>query len=342
MTPLIMALLVPVVLALHVFNTSQTLPPAVRPDGVSFAGVFTNHTVLQRAPQTSAVYGVVVSSACNLTNTLHVSLSLWKGRTSQWTLGAQHIDFINCSYVRWKASLPPMPSGGSFELHASAPAIFAGTGSQMLTDITFGDVWFCSGQSNMWLPVHYTFTRNATFEAVRKGKYRNIRMFTAPRNAQPDDAWPTYDLWVAPPPPPMGSYGASSGGGWQLPELGTYPCEYNSSAPEPGGTCGPARNGDEYFGNTIDMFSATCWYFGQGLQDLQEAAGEDITPLGLVHSAWGGTMVEMWQPNATLKAGECKNASGGSWDPSQLHRWDIAAAALCENRETRTHTPETT
>jgi hypothetical protein len=137
----------------------------------------------------------------------------------------------------------------------------------------------------MWLPTHYTFSRNATYKALRRGKYQTIRMFTAPRNAMDDHA--NADLWIAPPPPPMQPYGASEGGGWVLPSVGTYPCHYNSSAATPGGTCGPARNSDEYFGNTVDQFSATCWYFGQSLHDLQEAAGEEPTPLGLIHSAWG-------------------------------------------------------
>lgn len=318
------------------------LPQYKWKDGVNFAGAFTDHAVLQRAPQRAAVYGVVASSSCNLTASTGVALSLWRdAHTPVYPIKAQHVEFVNCSYIRWKAALLPMPAGGSYELRAGVDGANEDTHVR-LKDITFGDVWFCSGQSNMWLPVHFSFSRNATFEAVRKGKYKTIRMFTAPRNPQPDNAWPNYDVFVAPPPPPMQTYGASQGGGWVLPSVGTYPCEYNSSAPSPGGACGPARNSDEYFNNTIDMFSATCWYFGQHLQDLQSANGEEVVPLGLVHSAWGGTMVEMWTPNATLLkpagggggggagggGGGCKNASGSPWSPSQLHRWDISAAAL--------------
>ena len=38
-------------------------------------------------------------------------------------------------------------------------------GSVALTDVTFGDVWYCAGQSNMWLPLKYTYARNALSEA---------------------------------------------------------------------------------------------------------------------------------------------------------------------------------
>lgn len=44
-----------------------------------------------------------------------------------------------------------------------------------ITNVTFGDMWYCSGQSNMWLPVLNTFSRNETVAAIAAGKYTNIR-----------------------------------------------------------------------------------------------------------------------------------------------------------------------
>jgi hypothetical protein len=61
---------------------------------------------------------------------------------------------------------------------------------------------------------------------------------------------------------------------------------------------------------------------------MAEAANETVVPFGLIESNWGGTMVEMWQPNSTLNAHVCKNASGGTYEASQLNRWDIDAGAL--------------
>lgn len=46
--------------------------------------------------------------------------------------------------------------------------------------------WFCSGQSNMWLPMNMDTSRNVTYDAVLRGKYKNIRMFSMPHNNQPD------------------------------------------------------------------------------------------------------------------------------------------------------------
>ena len=49
-----------------------------------------------------------------------------------------------------------------------------------LAHATFGDMWYCTGQSNMWLPVQHTFSRNESVTAIAKGKYSNIRgMFAA-------------------------------------------------------------------------------------------------------------------------------------------------------------------
>ena len=51
---------------------------------------------------------------------------------------------------RWQATLPAHPAGGDFDLSASAgPARVA-----RAKRLTFGDVWLCSGQSNMELPVN--------------------------------------------------------------------------------------------------------------------------------------------------------------------------------------------
>jgi len=46
--------------------------------------------------------------------------------------------------VAWKAVLRPTTAGGRYTITAST-----GKQSISLADVTFGDVFFCSGQSNM-------------------------------------------------------------------------------------------------------------------------------------------------------------------------------------------------
>ena len=58
---------------------------------------------------------------------------------------------------QWQATLPAMPAGGPYTLQVSS----AGQ-SQQASDILVGDVFLCTGQSNMQLSVR--FAANATFE----------------------------------------------------------------------------------------------------------------------------------------------------------------------------------
>ena len=45
-------------------------------------------------------------------------------------------------------------------------------------------------------------------------------------------------------------------------------------------------------------FSATCFYFAQELTD--KLGGEKAPPIGLVHTAWGGSTIEQWLSNETI------------------------------------------
>ena len=55
-------------------------------------------------------------------------------------------------------------------------------------------------------------------------------------------------------------------------------------------------------------FSGTCYYFGESLTD---ALGAAAPPLGLIHTAWGGSTIQQWISNATLNSNVCANHSSG-------------------------------
>src|SRR5580704_18799349 len=48
----------------------------------------------------------------------------------------------------WRAALPAMPAGGPYSLSARTQSGAA----QSVSDLLIGDVWLCSGQSNMEFP----------------------------------------------------------------------------------------------------------------------------------------------------------------------------------------------
>lgn len=71
---------------------------------------------------------------------------------------------------RWSTKIGPFAAGGPHEI------VVAGKGwKQTLTNVLFGDVWLCTGQSNMNWPVR--LAQNAE-EEVKNANYPGIRSFT--------------------------------------------------------------------------------------------------------------------------------------------------------------------
>ncbi len=77
---------------------------------------------------------------------------------------------------RWEAKLGPFNAGGPYELK------IAGTQSLVLKDVMVGDVWLCSGQSNMEWPVRAS---NDAEKEISEANHPNIRLFTVPKKISP-------------------------------------------------------------------------------------------------------------------------------------------------------------
>lgn len=92
---------------------------------VRLSGIFGDHMVLQRdAP-------IRVWGRADAGQAVHVTLGRHRGRAVAGADG------------RWSVVLPAMPAGGPHVLKASAHETVT------LEDVLIGDIWFCSGQSNM-------------------------------------------------------------------------------------------------------------------------------------------------------------------------------------------------
>ena len=78
---------------------------------------------------------------------------------------------------RWEAQLPALPAGGPHVLTATD-----GTTSQSIGDLLAGDVWLCSGQSNMELPVWRSLDAASELAGARAP---GIRLLTVPQTASP-------------------------------------------------------------------------------------------------------------------------------------------------------------
>ncbi len=77
---------------------------------------------------------------------------------------------------QWQATLPAMKAGGPYTLNVQA-----GQARQAVSDVLVGDVWLCSGQSNMELQVWRSLDARA--EIAGAGNDR-IRLLTVPQVAQ--------------------------------------------------------------------------------------------------------------------------------------------------------------
>jgi sialate O-acetylesterase len=124
------------------------------------SNVFGSHMVLQQAPASAVLFGWsnATSSVVKLSllHTLNNSVAEQHVVTPDWSDGG-----------RWVVRLRPRSAVAgrpiqSFTVIVSA----AGVVRASLTDVLFGEVWLCSGQSNMVFPLAFDFNATAEFAAA--------------------------------------------------------------------------------------------------------------------------------------------------------------------------------
>ena len=197
------------------FGAAQAAP--------EFAPVFTDGAVLQRdAP--IAVWGAADPGE---------RVTVRFGRASR---SARADDAGN-----WSVSLPARGASDTPE----TLTVSARSGEASLGDILVGDVFLCSGQSNMEFQTGYA--TNAGLE-VMFAQNDLVRLFTVPR--------------VTAESPSTGFAGPV---GWQAASS-----------------------------QSVEEFSAVCWFFGQDIQTRTNI------PVGLIHTSWGGTRIEAWMSGEAL------------------------------------------
>lgn len=144
---------------------------------LSFASYYGDHMVLQQAPKRSQVWGYADTEGTTVTVTL-------TGFPSINTTVVRHEEL---GRNIWKVLLPAAPPSGPHSVHTLTAE--SSDGSAMLQDVLFGDVWLCSGQSNMQFTLDMVF--NATEEVKDAVNYPYLRLFTV---ALKSSATQKYDL----------------------------------------------------------------------------------------------------------------------------------------------------
>jgi sialate O-acetylesterase len=123
--------------------------------------------VLQRAPQRAIVWGFGDSDKLT---TLTMNNKTYTTMSRSEIANAQNESI-------WSVTLDPVEEEGPFDIHVSQPIANGTLVTITIHDVLFGDVWICSGQSNMQMTVSLIY--NGTEEMANAGNYPKIRVFTA-------------------------------------------------------------------------------------------------------------------------------------------------------------------
>ena len=129
-------------------------PPQAQPAMPFLHPLFTDHAVLQR----------------------DVPLPVWgwtePGSRVKVNFLGQSVETSANDAGRWQVKLGPYPAGGPHTLSVTGPK------SVEITDLMMGDVWICSGQSNMEWPLSKANQAEAEIAAA---DHPNIRLFSVPK-----------------------------------------------------------------------------------------------------------------------------------------------------------------
>lgn len=141
---------------------------------------------------------------------------------------------------KWIASFKPIGLGEPFEIK-----IQGAEKTIVLKNVVAGEVWICSGQSNMEWEVKSVGNAEKEIANANWPMIRHVRIDHVTGLSKREDV---------------------TNSGWQV--------------------CSPT---------TVGGFSATGYYFGRTLHQKLNV------PIGLLHTSWGGTIIETWISGESLK-----------------------------------------
>ena len=144
---------------------------------------------------------------------------------------------------KWKIFIKTTKAGGPYKIEIK------GSESISLTNVLLGEVWLCSGQSNMEMPIKGFAGQpiNGSNDAVLKSKNPNIRLFNVKKSFSETPLDSVVGIW------------------------------------------------EEANPTSVSNFSAVAYFYGKILHENLQV------PIGLINSSFGGTRVEAWSEETSLK-----------------------------------------
>ncbi|XP_010891583.2 sialate O-acetylesterase isoform X2 [Esox lucius] len=121
-----------------------------------FASYYGDHMVLQKAPERAVLWGFGPDDA----------------KVTIYLSGQAAAPAVSVFAGIWRVTLVPVQAGGPYNV----TAVFQNQ-SITLTDVLFGDVWLCGGQSNMAFTTSQVF--NASEEMALASEFPHVRIFMA-------------------------------------------------------------------------------------------------------------------------------------------------------------------
>ena len=124
------------------------------------------------------------------------------GEKVQVKFNRKTVNTVTSSDGSWKIALPPMKAGGPYNMEVK------GTNTIIINDILLGDVWFCSGQSNMVLNMERVKEKYP--DDIASANFPQIRNFFIPTasDATSDHKELPDAKWVSASPENVLSFGA--------------------------------------------------------------------------------------------------------------------------------------
>ncbi|XP_038069722.1 sialate O-acetylesterase-like [Patiria miniata] len=192
-------------------------PGGAHAETCMLASYYSSHMVLQQQPHSAVIWGYADIKA-----TIEVKV---RDKMYKTSVEAEVPSRVGV----WKVKLDPMLAGGPYDIVVFCEA-FTVVNSVILEDVMFGDVWVCSGQSNMAFAVDQSF--NGSKELNESVNYPNIRLLAVKQvlsETPYDDLHGLYEPWSKPSPETLGSKA-----------------------------------------QIFNYFSALCWFFGRDLYDSMQ------------------------------------------------------------------------
>ncbi|XP_066495510.1 sialate O-acetylesterase [Tiliqua scincoides] len=146
----------------------RAIPRTLKAGGVfRFASYYADHMVLQKEPAGAILWGYGKSDA-TVTMYLYEENNLLMKKMTQ----------VEERFRIWKIVLNPMSPGGPYRIEIQQ-SLKGRVANVSLNDVYFGDVWLCSGQSNMEMTLLQIF--NASKELADAPNFPLVRVFAASR-----------------------------------------------------------------------------------------------------------------------------------------------------------------